>query len=181
MPSRILQVVAMLCISTAALSAQSATAPASGTRVRVNAKAAAIRNMTGTIQAPHGDSLVIRPDNRDTSVVIPMMLVQRVEVSRGVRRHVARGLGYGFLTGGALGVVLGLATRPPENNFLISSRSEQAVVGGIYLGVLGGVIGLVVGASSKTEDWTVTMGDARLRISATSTGSGTGFGGRLTF
>ncbi len=132
-----------------------------------------MKYLIGTLQRSRGDSLVIRPDNSDTSIVLPMTHVQRIQVSRGLRAHPGTGLGRGLLTGSAAGAVLGFAITPDKNGFIIDTRGEQALVLGVYFGVIGGVVGLIGGAIWKTEDWKTISHDAgRLRIAATSTRSG---------
>ena len=170
----------LLCLSAATAFAQG-DFPKTGTRVRVDAKERAIRAMTGTIQESRGDSLVIRPDNGDTMVVIPVMLVQRLQVSQGSRSNATEGFGGGMVVGASVGVVLALMDQS-EKHRGANSRAEQAVQAGGVVGFLGGMIGLLGGSIVRTEYWkTVSSGEGRLRISATSTKSGIGLGGQFSY
>ena len=181
MSSRTLQIVALLCLSAATLSAQGIIAKA-GSRVRVDAKQPGIWKMTGVMEASRGDSMVIRPDNSDSSIAIPMTQVQRLQVSRGMRRNAMAALGRGLLSGVAVGTALGFAITPDEREFIINSRSEQALVYGVSFGIVGGAVGLVTGTLWKSEGWqTVPRSDPRVRIAAVSTRSGMGLGGRITY
>lgn len=63
------------------------------------------------------------------------------------------GLGLGVVIGGLTGAVIGLASGDDDPDLLFAFKaSEKAMVGGIGLGLLGGIVGLVVGGVAGSEE-----------------------------
>ncbi len=125
-----------------------------GARVRVTAPhMLAPAKQSGVLLALRSDSLVLRPDGVQDSIVIPLALVTRVESSRGQHRSPGRGLLIGALVGGALGAVVGAASAQTSScgsSCFVSGADVTAIVG--VLGVaVGGVVGLAVGFTHHSE------------------------------
>jgi hypothetical protein len=107
----------------------------------------------------HADKLRFAPDS--TSWVDPntrrVIAVQTTEVSdvRFVRRGAGalEGLGLGLLGGALTGAIIGFADGddPPES-FLSFTAEEKAVIGGVLLGGVGGLLGLPIGAAVGSKD-----------------------------
>jgi small nuclear ribonucleoprotein (snRNP)-like protein len=74
-----------------------------------------------------------------------------------------RGIGFaiGALFGGSIGVAAGLNSGDdPQNQLFAFTAGEKAVIGGMALGFIGGVIGLLIGLSSSTSDETIEINSA---------------------
>jgi hypothetical protein len=180
--TRIPALAVLLVLSTASLSAQTVTAIDSGTRVRVNARPAAMRSVVGRVQWLRGDSMAIRADGADTNTVIPTVRVDRLQVSQGQRRQALSGLGRGVMYGGGAGALLGLLIAPEKDSFIVFTRGEQALLLGTVFGLAGGAIGLVTGSLQKAEGWkTVPRPAGRVQVTAFPSRGGTALRARLTF
>jgi hypothetical protein len=68
-----------------------------------------------------------------------------------------RSLGIGMLIGAGSGVVIGLASGDDEGTFLAFSAEEKAAAAGIGLGLVGGAVGLIVGALNAHDVWSSTL------------------------
>jgi hypothetical protein len=87
----------------------------------------------------------------DGGWVLPLSIVQGLEVSRGRRspgERLARGAGFGLLVGGGLGAALGVMGGGDKYG-----RGEGALFFGGYLGAAGAVIGGLIGVASPGDRW----------------------------
>lgn len=154
-----------------ALAAQ-ASALHSGQRVRVKSTSQAVPVMTGVIEAIDADTLFLRHGGTAGETVatpIPMASITGLQVSRGRRSRWQTGLAIGLGAGAAGGAILGGSS---EDDLLFSS-GDKAVMGAVGLGVLGGAVGAVAGALTRTERWESIPID-RVTVSLTP-----GMGGRI--
>jgi len=72
-------------------------------------------------------------------------LLQAVTVKR--RNGGLRGLRTGFLSGFAIGGIIGLASGDDQTGFIRFSAGEKALVGGLFTGIIGSIIGAVIGGA----------------------------------
>jgi hypothetical protein len=76
---------------------------------------------------------------------IPVAKVETVVLNnRG--RGALEGFGIGILVGGVLGAIMGYAEGDDTSGFWRESASEKATYGGIGFGLLGGIVGIIIGA-----------------------------------
>jgi hypothetical protein len=114
-----------------------------------------------------GELLVIRPDkivictpyglkqpalidNPGAILIVPVHEIQYIIV-RG-RKNTLKGLAGGFLTGFGLGALFGFASGDDSEGFIRFTAGEKAMMLGIFLGIIGGIGGAVVGYFSSTRD-----------------------------
>jgi hypothetical protein len=71
-------------------------------------------------------------------------------VDRGL--GVLEGVGLGFLIGGGSGVFLGFVSGDDSEGWFAATAEEKAVGLGVFLGVLGGICGLIAGAAKGHVD-----------------------------
>ncbi len=94
-------------------------------------------------------------------MVVPVASITRLEVRRGRKSNWAEGAGIGLLVGAATGAIIVVASGDCGGGFGPCPTAGQ---GAVFLGGLGGVIGLIIGASTTTERWVEVPLD-RLRVS----------------
>jgi hypothetical protein len=139
-----------------------------GTRVRVSTlqpdSAIGSRRVVGVIRSLAGDSLTVAWENGLRST-IARSRISRLEVSTGPEPYVLRGMGLGFLAGGAIGGVIGAASYEPST-FLDFGIGLHIAAGAIIGGGAGTVLGGIVGAAGRREGWTpIVLGGAAQRVS----------------
>ncbi len=71
-------------------------------------------------------------------------------VNRG--RGALEGLGIGVLVGGITGAVIGLASGNDNEGFIRFSAGAKALMGAVFFGALGGLIGTPIGAAAGSRD-----------------------------
>lgn len=145
------------CVATAQ-GAAATTHAVGATRVRVSTNIPNVRP-EGRLAFASADSLVV-VDSHGNATRILRSNVTAVDTSAGRFRHPWQGLGIGLLAGGAAGMAIGFAQGDDPPGFMSMTASENAVLGGAVLGVLGGITGLVVGSLTKTDRWHRTSLDA---------------------
>lgn len=101
------------------------------------------------IRAPDGVTFA-----NDAGVLPPTSVAKVTDVRHG--RGAAEGAGIGALIGAATGAAIGLADGDDECSpegwcFLAFTAGEKAVIAGVLLGGVGGVIGLVAGAITGSK------------------------------
>jgi hypothetical protein len=130
--------------------------------VRITAPDLSAEPIIGTIVEKTAETWIV--DSGISGVVpfeIPLASVTRVEVSRGLRTHTAKGFGTGAPAGSVAGALIGYAVGGDDcsaeretGSFCleIMSAGDKAAVFGLGLGVVGGVIGAALG-HNPTEKW----------------------------
>ena len=154
-------VIATLLVPLARLQAQAAPVLEPGARVRVSTAPQASKPawIVGTVITVTGDRLAIRPqDDSGGPIDIARNTVTRLELSRGRHSKALTGLGVGFLVGAGAGAILGSAVLGGGRDI---APSDAKLIGAGLVGASGALIGLAVGAGSKSERWQpvpVTLG-----------------------
>lgn len=141
-----------------------------GQRVRVTSAVEATPIRIGVIEAIDADTLRLQHTGKagDTlATAIPMASIAGLQVSRGRHSRWLMGLGIGFGAGAVTGAILGASS---EDDLLFTS-GDKAVMGGVALGVIGGAVGVVAGALTKTERWETVPID-RVTVSLVPTAGG---------
>jgi hypothetical protein len=140
------------------LPAQEWVSVAPGQRVKVSAPEA---RGTFVVQSAGLDTLVLIAPNGSETRSVPFASISRLEVSGGERSRMSgfgRGAGSGFLIGAAVGGIIGFADGDDDCAeagwcFVELSAGEKALLGGVVIGGLGGVIGGLVGVANPGERW----------------------------
>ncbi len=166
---------------------QAAGALPTGTTIRVVAPAVAPGTLTATVLGLDHDTLLLKVPGEAAGLVVPLAVVERLEVYRGRTSGVATMLGggvAGLAVGGAAGWVLGpalceAADDPDDPSCPGESVRTQRVVGAVVLGLLGSAYGVAVGARHRHERWQ-SVALERLRI-GTSPGGGVALSLSLPF
>jgi hypothetical protein len=114
-------------------------------------------------------------------VAVAMQTVQTLEISDGIRRHMAGGAQIGAVLGFAAGAVYGLSTRIScdwgasglfslgtiQCISAIGGRSSWVLIHGMFGGAAVGVIGGAIGWVVRTESWrAVPLGQLRPAVVA---------------
>jgi len=84
--------------------------------------------------SPSGELQQVARDEVETVVLI----------DRG--RGVLEGFGIGIVVGGVLGAIMGYAGGDDPPGYMSFSAEENAVIGGTFFGLLGGIVGIIIGA-----------------------------------
>ena len=150
-----------------------------GARVRVTLQSPDRVSYTGTIVALRLDTLVLAPERRVDSVVVPVGMIRNFAISRGRAsplRGALKGAGIGFGLGSAVGLLVLASSGCFDFSFDISSeRLTQCTPGAENTGLLiilgAGVVGTVVGAARRHERW-VNVPTNRLHASIGARGIG---------
>lgn len=154
-----------------AFAADAATPAVPGTRVRVFATPRA-HPLTGTLDGVDATSLRLAGVKDQGQVEILRASVTRFEMSRGKQDYPVQGLVFGMIAGALAGTAVGLIAEDLQGS---SQDCFDCLPGGgglspayytIGFGALGGVLGLLVGASIDRDKWARTdipgpVGDAR--------------------
>jgi hypothetical protein len=113
----------------------------------------------GQVVSAEDGTLVISLEGKAVEVTIPRAAVVQLDVSLGRSKRSGRGVSAlgGMAIGGAAGMVVGLASgddkcSPGEWCLLTFSATDKAVMYGVPLAVLGGIIGALTGGG-KGERW----------------------------
>jgi hypothetical protein len=137
-----------------------------GNKVRIHTRAAEglpVSVSVGLLNGRYDDRLIL-VDDFSNETAIRQDQIMKVEYLRGTRRHTLSGLLLGVLVGGAAGVLFHelTYTKPkPSDNWLIDGFVAPMAEGAAYGSALligsaaGGVIGIIVGSGSITEQWEV--------------------------
>lgn len=154
---RVLLAAMMAAILTGSLPAQEVVV-SPGQRVKVNSPEA---QGTFVVQSAGADTLVLTAPNGSETRAVPIASISRLEVSGGERSRMSgfgRGAGFGFLIGAGVGGMWGFADGDDEcsgDNWCLfqMSAGEKALLGGVVIGGLGGVIGGLFGVANPGERW----------------------------
>jgi hypothetical protein len=163
-----------LCLSlllSAALAAQQPSHPVrSGDQVRIRSEP-----VTGrfTVLDVSGDGMMLQADPLDLPIAVPFSSVTQLHVNRGPRTGGAgavRGAVFGFLIGGAIGVVGGFADGDDPDGLVSFSAEQKAMGAGMVLGGAGAVVGGIVGLASPGHQWERVANTVTLRPTPRSDG-----------
>ncbi len=127
---------------------------AQGDRVRISARIPYGR-VVGTVAGLSADTLMVDIRSGDARLAVPLASVTRLEVSRGQKSAIAKGARIGFLVGAGVGVGVGALFGAGLGEDVCSSGCVGAFagIGALGGGAVGTLIGLGIGASSKTDQW----------------------------
>ncbi len=126
-----------------------------GARVRIHTAGAA-EPLTGTIAYQTASDLAVLRAPDDTAMV-SLAAISRVDVSGGRRSNALRGAKLGALLGAGVGAALGMAAMAEEDGYF-DYGAEVIPVSMVGGGILGGTLGLLIGAASGSEQWVPAMG-----------------------
>jgi hypothetical protein len=153
---------------------------APGTRVRVTHPGEGTR--TGQVISLTPDTIEVRLDGRSEPAHLPLDQVARLEVSGGMQRPFLRRAGIGFLVGGAVGAAgLASASGNCSTNEICFNAGDAALVGGIFFGAIGGVLGLASGVVPSEKWERVVVQPRRISFDARPAGRGAKVGLSLAF
>lgn len=124
-----------------------------GEWVRVRFSGMEDQVIEGSLQGIEENDLLILPSEGKEVSRIPMGQVREFRVRRGSKTQALRGLGLGLVSGALVGGLIGLAHGDDESGFIRFSAGENAAMGAVGFGLIGGVSGLVIGAVSRTDRW----------------------------
>jgi hypothetical protein len=152
-------------ISTAGLQAQERELLKSGDRVRVYWLGRPrdmwdwhAPDVIGTVISLTSDSLTVLTWDR-SNVELPLDSVGGIEVNRGEKSNVGKGMAYGAISGITAGIIVGVAAGQAKGGCSIGAfgdtdcRPLYAAAGVLLGGVTGTIVGGIVGALNKTERW----------------------------
>jgi hypothetical protein len=146
--------VTVLCVLPPLCNAQTIVGVTPGDRVKVWVAFSEGIPLEGTFQEVQNGSLFFSPEGQTDAMEVPLDQVESVETFAGTKRQTVKGMGIGAGSGALLGIVLGFASGDDEPcSWVCFSAEEKAAVGGIALGITGGVIGLIAGALTTTDEW----------------------------
>lgn len=158
----------------------SAQAITPGTRVRFTHPGEGTR--IGTMVALTADTLEVRLAGQSEAAHVPLAQVTRLDVSLGKQRRLMRFAGVGFIVGGALGAVTGGAAGSScTGEMLCPGGGGGAVLGGVFFGSVGGIIGLIAGVAPSERWERVPLEARRISLVAPSGNHGRGVGLRVAF
>ena len=178
---------ALLMVPFASLTPQEPLPFQPGSRVRLSTQGDGVRHLVGTFSGYEGGNVGIKPDQKQSSVWVPLTSVTSFKRSSGLKSNTGKGALIGLLAGGAVGAVVGASAYEEcqEVGFMAcfmspKSAGETAAIGGLAGGLLGAGIGAIVGALNKTDRWEEVPLD-RLRVSFAPRRDGFAFGLRVSF
>jgi len=155
---------------------------APGARVRFSTPGEDRR--TGTLVALTPDTLEVRVEGRASSTRLPLDQITRLDVSRGREQHLMSRAGLGFVLGAGLGALGTAAVQSgchPSGDQFCFGTGDGALIGGIFYGAVGGVVGLIAGAI-PSESWEkVSLEPRRITVVAPSSNGRHGVGLRVAF
>lgn len=121
----------------------------SGARARILGPTADSKYTLITVASARPDSLRYSLDRSLDTKSLAWKQISKMDASIGRHRHFGRGLGLGLLVGAIGGAILGASMEPGQD----MSKGFYMVVGGLYLGVVSGLGGAVVGFAWRSETW----------------------------
>jgi len=121
----------------------------SGARARILGPAPDSRYIHIRVGSASPDSLRYSVDRSLDAKSLAWNQISKMDASIGRHRHFGRGLGLGLLVGAIGGAIIGASMEPGQD----MSKGVYMVVGGLYLGAVGGLGGAVVGFAWRSETW----------------------------
>jgi hypothetical protein len=122
--------------------------------VRLRAPSIAKLRIFGTVERATRDTLVLRsftPAGADTIMAIPVAAITRLQLATGTHSNAGKGFGIGLLAGGLAGAGIGALSCRDEGNILGSSGCAKVL--GVLGAGAGAIVGLIVGATSRSNTW----------------------------
>lgn len=108
----------------------------------------------GTLAGVASDSITLLLEDGGDTLTVPIQEIAQLQVFEGRRSGFLRGLGYGFLSGAAIGVLWAIFEgNDPEGTFLGMNVGAKMLYYGGGLGLIGTLVGGVAGAVSKYDSW----------------------------
>jgi hypothetical protein len=118
-----------------------------GTRARILGAAPDSKFTLITVASARPDSLLYSLGGSSNTRSLGWQQITKMEASAGRHRHVASGLGIGFLTGTLAGIALGAAGQHGEERAL--NELGGAIAGAFFGTIMGGTAGFF----RRTERW----------------------------
>jgi hypothetical protein len=137
--------------------AQTAPLVEEGSRVRITSPSLGLTEAVGTVQGATDEELVVRFEYPRRLATVDRSDITGMDISVRRERKVLKGLGVGVLVGASSGVLIGLASGDDEGSFLAFTAEEKAMIAGLGLGLVGGAVGLIVGALNRNDVWAPTL------------------------
>ncbi len=106
--------------------------------------------LRGELLALQGEDLVIADKGSYEKVIVSFDEMKSIRIVK--KSGFLKGIGLGFLTGGATGMLLGFAGGDDAPGWFSMTAGEKAALGGLALGVLGTGIGGLCGAVSGIDE-----------------------------
>ena len=174
---RLLLTVLLIPLSFTSLAAQDTLS--AGDKVRVTT---AGERVVGYWVSLDDNRLTLRTEDLDSSLVLPLASLTKLEVSRGQKSAIAKGAGIGFLVGAGVGAGVGALLGAGLGEDVCSGGCVSALagIGALAGGAAGTLIGLGIGAGSKSDRWETVSLD-RIRISVTPRGGGLEVSAKFVF
>lgn len=148
----VLLLLAAPALAPAAVGAADSDLPvAVGQRVRV--REAGGQRVTGEVVEVLPDALVVRVTKRAQARRLDLSRLDRLEISRGEHGNAHVGAIAGFVPGFAFGALIGAAAGCFEDDSGDCDSLAPALIGGIFVGTVTGVIGALIGWAVRTEHW----------------------------
>jgi hypothetical protein len=119
-----------------------------GSRVRVGLASGAVE---GSVVSASTDSLVVESPTGTQTFRAPDL--RDVRVSVGEQSRWAQGFFWGFGVGAVGGAAAGLVSGDDQSGFIRFTADEKALIGGVFFGMAGSLVGTVIGAASSGEGW----------------------------
>jgi len=135
-----------------------------GSRVRIEAPTIWQGRQVGTVSAVSGDTMFVAIEGiGGDDRALTLDSIERLEVSTGRHGNAGIGAAVGFASGALFGLLLTLqAEDGAACGFSTCTAGEQRAAAVIISGGLLGGLGALIGAASKTDNWTDV--DHRFRI-----------------
>ncbi len=136
-------------------SAQQGPPIETGSRIRVTAPALGVDKLVGHSVEADATQVRVQVEDQAAPLTISLADVTRFEVSQGRKSNALKGLGFGAVIGVSTGAVLGLLASSGESydNPCEGNTVACAAVGAAAVGVTGALVGLGIGALTKSERW----------------------------
>jgi hypothetical protein len=152
---RTVHILVALCLAPMGVAiAQSASAQwplDSGSRVRIQSTIFSGKTQQGTVSSTRADTLNFRAGFGTASTAVGLHDITSIDVFQGTHSRKAKGAIFGFALGAGIAAAISAATWKETNGFDFGRGGDAAVIA-LPGGLVGGVVGLLVGAR-ETETW----------------------------
>lgn len=119
----------------------------------------------GELIAVKQSSILLLGSSSGTDVSIEVTDINTIKIVK--KSRALSGLGLGSLIGGGSGAAIGfLSGDDPHNQLFSFSAGEKALIAGVALGIVGGLVGLTAGALAGTDKTIQIEGKSDLEIQA---------------